>query len=49
MRATLARTPCTIATFREEIQGESIGFLANDGSYMTTGEKSRAPVRHFTR
>lgn len=49
METTLARTPCTTPGFRDEKQGESIGFLANDGSYTTTGEMSRAPVRHFTR
>ncbi len=49
MATTLARTPCQITMFVEEQQGESIGFLANDGSYTTTGEASRAPIRHFTR
>ncbi len=49
METTLARTPCTTPGFRDETQGESVGFLANDGSYTTTGEMSRAPVRQFTR
>ena len=49
MATTLARTPCTTPTFREEKQGEAIGFLANDGSYTSTGEMSGAPVRHYRR
>jgi len=49
MATTLARTPCLTPGFRDEKQGESIAFLANDGSYTTTGEMSRAPVRQFTR
>ena len=48
MATTLARTPCTTPTYRPETQGEAIAFLANDGSYTTTGELSRAPVRQFT-
>lgn len=48
MATTLARTPCSTPTYRPEIQGEAIAFLANDGSYATTGEMSRTPVRHFT-
>ena len=48
MATTLARTPCTTPTYRPETQGEAIAFLANDGSYTTTGEMSRAPVRQFT-
>jgi hypothetical protein len=49
MATTLAREPCKTPTFRDEKQGESIAFLANDGSYTTTGEMSRAPIRHYTR
>ena len=49
MATTLARTPCTTPTFREEKQGEAIGFLANDGSYTSTGEMSGAPVRQYRR
>jgi hypothetical protein len=49
MATTLARTPCTTPTYRPEQQGEAIAFLANDGSYTTTGEMSRSPVRQFTR
>lgn len=49
METTLARTPCLTPGYRDEKQGESIAFLANDGSYTTTGEMSRAPVRQFTR
>ncbi len=48
MAATLARTPCKTPTYRPETQGEAIAFLANDGSYTTTGEMSRAFVRQFT-
>ena len=48
MATTLARTPCKTPTYRPETQGEAIAFLANDGSYTTTGELSRAPVRQFT-
>lgn len=49
MATTLSRTPCTTPGYRDEKQGESIAFLANDGSYTTTGEMSQAPVRQFTR
>lgn len=48
MATTLARTPCITKTYRDERQGEAIAFLADDGSYTTTGEMSRAPIRHFT-
>jgi hypothetical protein len=48
MATTLARTPCLTSTYRDERQGEAIAFLANDGSYATTGEWSPAPIRHFT-
>lgn len=48
MATTLQRSPCNTDTFREEIQGESIGFLGNDGSYMSTGEKANAPLRFYT-
>jgi hypothetical protein len=48
MATTLARTPCKTPTYRPETQGEAIAFLANDGSYTTTGEMSRAPIRQFT-
>jgi hypothetical protein len=47
MATSLQRTPCTTNTFREEIQGESIGYLGNDGSYVSTGEMSGAPIRHY--
>jgi hypothetical protein len=49
METTLARTPCETPTFRDERQGEAVAFLANDGSYITTGEWPNAPIRHFTR
>jgi hypothetical protein len=49
METTLARAPCNTPTVRDERQGESIAFHANDGSYTTTGELSGAPIRHFTR
>ncbi len=49
MQTVLAREPCKTPTYRPEKQGESIAFLGNDGSYTTTGEKSRAPIRHYTR
>ena len=49
METVLAREPCKTPTFREEKQGESIAFLGNDGSYTSTGEKSNAPIRHYTR
>jgi hypothetical protein len=47
MATTLSRTPCTTNTFREEKQGEAIGFLGNDGSYMSTGEMVNPPIRHY--
>lgn len=49
MQTVLSREPCKTPTFREEKQGESIAFLGNDGSYTSTGEKSNAPIRHYTR
>jgi len=48
MSTTLARTPCITATFRDERQGEAVAFLANDGSYTSTGEMVTAPVRQYT-
>lgn len=48
MATTLARTPCHTPTFRDEVMGEAIGFMGNDGSYMTTGEGVGPPVRWFT-
>jgi len=48
MSTTLQRTPCTTNTFRDEVQGEAIGFLGNDGSYMSTGEDVHPPIREYT-
>jgi hypothetical protein len=48
MATTLARTPCTTATYHDEIQGEAVGFLGNDGSYMSTGESVNPPLRFYT-
>jgi hypothetical protein len=38
MATTLARTPCSTPTYRNEPQGEAIAFLGNDGSYVSTSE-----------
>jgi hypothetical protein len=38
MATTLARQPCLTPTYRDEAQGEAIGFLGNDGSYTSTSE-----------
>jgi hypothetical protein len=48
MATTLARTPCTTATFRDEKNGEAIAFLGNDGSYTSSGEMVNAIVRQYT-
>jgi len=48
MATTLARTPCTTNTYRDEKQGEAIAFLGNDGSYTSTGEMVNAIVRQYT-
>jgi hypothetical protein len=48
MATTLARTPCTTATFRAEKAGEAIAFLDNDGSYTSSGEMVNALVRRYT-
>lgn len=48
MATSLARTPCLTNTYRAEKQGEAIGFLGNDGSYMSTGEQVNAVVRQYT-
>ena len=48
MAVTLARTPCLTPGFQDEVGGEAIAFLGNDGSYVTAGEKSGTPLRTFT-
>jgi hypothetical protein len=47
MATTLQRTPCTTPTFHDEVGGEAIGFLGNDGSYTSSGEMVHAPIRQY--
>jgi hypothetical protein len=48
MATTLSREPCNANLDRNEDFGEAVAFLGNDGSYITTNEATRGPVRHYT-
>jgi hypothetical protein len=48
MATTLSREPCKVDIADNENFGEAIGFLGNDGSYVTTTEAVNAPIRFYT-
>jgi hypothetical protein len=48
MATTLSRTPCDTPTFHDERGGEAVGFMGNDGSYMSTGEGQNSLIRQYT-
>jgi hypothetical protein len=48
MATTLSREPCKADIADNENFGEAIGFLGNDGSYVTTTEAVNAPIRFYS-